>query len=281
MTWIKICGITNVDDALAATEAGANAVGFVFHPKSPRHVTTETAQAIVRKMPSHVQKVGVFVNHTVDQVRDTVKQAGLTAAQLHGNEDKQFSISLYKALANGASRPTIFRSCPAQIFDKPAEEPVGWDPVAVGLVEPDEAYKGKRVHKIHVAENGDLFLETHGFRPGVIAGVLLDSSTATRGGGTGQTFDWERVQPWAGIINSISKLIVAGGLHPENVEEAMHTLHPWGVDVSTGVERAPGKKDHKKVHAFVQSVRAADDAVKNGGGKQSNEDNDDNEEEAG
>ena len=259
MTWIKICGITNLDDALTATDAGANAVGFVFYPKSPRHVTAETAQAIARKLPARIQKVGVFVNHTLEQVRDTVKLAGLTAVQLHGHEDKQFSLSLFQALANGANRPTIFRACAAQIFDKPAGEPVGWDPVAVGLVEPDEAYKGKRVHKIHVAKNGDLFLETHGFRPGVISGVLLDSSTAGKIGGTGRTFDWERVQPWAGIINSISKLIVAGGLHPGNVEDAIHTLHPWGVDVSTGVEREPGKKDPKRVRAFIQAVRAMEE----------------------
>ena len=259
MTWIKICGITNLDDALFAAESGANAVGFVFYPKSPRHVTPEAAQSIVKKLPPRIQKVGVFVNHPIDQVRDTVKTAGLTAVQLHGSEDKQFSLSLFNSLSNGASRPTIFRSCPAHIFDKPAEEPVGWDPVAVGLIEPDEAYKGKRVHKIHVAENGDLFLETHGFRPGVISGVLLDSSTATRTGGTGKTFDWERVQPWAAIINSISKLIVAGGLHPGNVQDAIHTLHPWGVDVSTGVEREPGKKDPKKIRAFIQAVRAMEE----------------------
>jgi phosphoribosylanthranilate isomerase len=259
MTWIKICGITNLDDALVATDAGANAVGFVFYPKSPRHVTAETAQAIAKKLPPRVQKIGVFVNHTIEQVRDTVKFAGLTAVQLHGREDKEFSLSLFKALANGASRPMILRSFAAQIFDKPAGEPVGWDPVSVGLVEPDEAYKGKRVHNIHVAKNGDLFLETHGFRPGVISGVLIDSSTACKLGGTGKTFDWERVQPWAGIINSISKLIVAGGLHPGNVEEAINILHPWGVDVSTGVEREPGKKDPKRVRAFIHNVRALEE----------------------
>jgi phosphoribosylanthranilate isomerase len=88
--------------------------------------------------------------------------------------------------------------------------------------------------------------------------VLLDSSTALKPGGTGQTFDWERVQPWAGIINSISKLIVAGGLHHGNVDEAIHTLHPWGVDVSTGVERAPGLKDSKRVRAFIDAVRATE-----------------------
>ena len=154
----------------------------------------------------------------------------------------------------------IFRAWPAKIFDAPAEHSVGWDPVTAGLVEPDEAYKGKRVHKIHVAKNGDLFLETHGFRPGVISGVLLDSSTAEKPGGTGQKFDWERVQPWAGIINSISKLIVAGGLRPGNVQEAIHLLHPWGVDVCSGVETEPGKKDHRRVRAFVQAVRAMEEA---------------------
>jgi phosphoribosylanthranilate isomerase len=259
MTWIKICGITNLDDALAAIDAGANAIGFVFYPKSPRYITPEAAQAITKKVP-RIQKVGVFVNQTVEQVRDTVKLAGLNAVQLHGREDKQFSLSLFGALANGASRPTIIRSFAAQIFDKPPEEPVNWDPVAEGLVEPDEAYKGKRVHKIHVAKNGDLFCETHGFRPGIVSGVLLDSSTAGKMGGTGKTFDWERVQPWAGVINSISKLIVAGGLHPGNVEDAIHTLHPWGVDVSTGVERAPGLKDPKKIRAFIRAVRAIEDA---------------------
>lgn len=260
MTWIKICGITNVDDALAASDAGANALGFVFYPKSPRHVTVETARAIAAKVPRQIDKVGVFVNETVEQVRDTVKQVGLTTVQLGGDESVEFSRALFHGLANGPKRPMIFRTCPAKIFDAPAGQSVGWDPVAVGLVEPDEAYKGKRVHKIHVAENGDLFLETHGFRPGVISGVLLDSSTAEERGGTGQTFDWERVQPWAGIINSISKLIVAGGLRPGNVQEAIHLLHPWGVDVCSGVECEPRRKDPRRVRAFVQAVRAMEEA---------------------
>jgi phosphoribosylanthranilate isomerase len=260
MTWIKICGITNLDDALAASDAGANALGFVFYPKSRRHVTLETVCSIVAKVPRQIEKVGVFVNETVDHVRDIAKHAGLTAVQLSGDESPEFSRSLFRELGNKFRRPAIFRCYPAKIFDAPAEQTVGWDPVAAGLVEPDEAYKGKRVHKIHVAKNGDLFLETHGFRPGVISGVLLDSTTAEKRGGTGQKFDWERVQPWAGIINSISKLIVAGGLRPGNVQDAIHILHPWGVDVSSGVEREPGKKDPRKVRAFVEAVRAMEES---------------------
>ncbi|MFZ0797017.1 MAG: phosphoribosylanthranilate isomerase [Terriglobales bacterium] len=261
MTWIKVCGITNLDDALAASDAGANALGFIFYKKSPRHVTSETACSIVAKLPRQIEKIGVFVNESVDQVRAIVKEAGFTAVQLHGNESIEFSRALFQQLANGSCRPTIFRSYPAKIFDAPVGQNVGWDPVAVGVVEPDEAYTGKRVHKIHVAKNGDLFLETHGFRPGVVSGVLLDSSTAEKRGGTGQHFDWERVQPWAGIINSISKLIVAGGLRPGNVQEAIHLLHPWGVDVSSGVEREPGKKDPRRVRAFIQAVRAMEEAT--------------------
>jgi len=259
MTWIKICGITNTGDAHLATAAGANALGFVFYEKSPRRVTVETVKSIVAELPLKLEKIGVFVNETVENVQRIVTEAGLTAVQLHGEEDAEFSRSLFRLMSNGLRRPIIFRTYAASIFDKPAEESVGWDPVSSGLVEPDEAYKGKRVQKIHVAQNGDLFLETHGFRPGIITGVLLDSSTSTQRGGTGQAFDWERVQPWAGVINSISRLIVAGGLHAGNVQDAIHVLHPWGVDVSTGVEREPGKKDPQKVRDFVEAVRAADE----------------------
>src|ERR1039458_1158954 len=108
MTWIKICGITNLDDALAASDAGANALGFVFYPQSPRHVSLETARSIVAKVPQPIEKVGVFVNETVDRVFDTVKQAGLTAVQLHGDQSVEFSRALFQKLAKRPRRPTAF-----------------------------------------------------------------------------------------------------------------------------------------------------------------------------
>src|SRR5258708_14526016 len=197
MTWIKICGITNLEDAHAAVAAGANALGFVFFEKSPRRVKVETVKSIVVDLPLKVEKIGVFVNETVEGVERTVTDAGLTAVQLHGEEDAEFSRALFRLMSKGLRRPIIFRSCPAHIFDKPADQSVGWDPVTSGLVEPDEAYKGKRVQKIHVAKNGDLFLETHGFRPGVITGVLLDSYSSTARAGTGKAFDCARLHPSA------------------------------------------------------------------------------------
>ena len=108
MTWIKICGITNLDDALAATDAGANALGFVFYPKSPRHVTLETARSIVAKLPQQMEKVGVFVNETVDHVRDTAKQVGLTAVQLHGDESTEFSRELFQGTRQRIPTPHDF-----------------------------------------------------------------------------------------------------------------------------------------------------------------------------
>src|SRR5580700_84692 len=121
MTWIKICGITNLDDALAAAEAGANALGFVFYSKSPRHVTLETARSIIAGLPQSpdIEKFGVFVNQSLDHVRDAAKHAGLTAVQLHGDESTEFSRALFHGLANGRARPKIFRAWPAKIFDAP------------------------------------------------------------------------------------------------------------------------------------------------------------------
>ena len=115
MTWIKICGITNLDDALASTDAGADALGFVFYPKSPRHVTLEIAGPIVARVPEQVEKVGVFVNETVDRIRDAVQQVGLTAVQLHGDESVEFSRELFQELTNKAQRPGFSGVWPARV----------------------------------------------------------------------------------------------------------------------------------------------------------------------
>ena len=111
MTWIKVCGITNLDDALAASDAGANALGFVFYKKSPRHVTSETALLDRRQATAGKSKKSASSSmRASDQVRATVKEAGFTAVQLHGNESIEFSRALFQQLANGSRRPTIFRS---------------------------------------------------------------------------------------------------------------------------------------------------------------------------
>lgn len=258
MTWIKVCGITNLEDALAAVQAGADALGFVFVADSPRHISPQAAREIVSQVPQRIEKVGIFMNAVPAHIHATAKQVGLNAVQLHGNEDLEQLRSVFTLLRNGADRPVVIRACPARLLEAPREPGTGWDPIAAGVVEVDETYGGKRVGRLHVADNGDLFLETHGFRSGVVSRVLLDSAAGSKRGGTGKRFDWEKVQPWAGIINSISKLIVAGGLGPENVGEAIRTLHPWGVDVSSGVESAPGKKDPVKIREFVEAVRSVD-----------------------
>src|ERR1700739_4287828 len=119
MTWFKICGITSVEDAHAAVEAGANALGFVFYAKSPRCMTPDTAKSIIAQLPEHVGKIGVFVNETVNAISEFVARAGLTAVQLHGDENTEFSRALFQKLANGTYRPTIFRAWPAKVFDVP------------------------------------------------------------------------------------------------------------------------------------------------------------------
>jgi phosphoribosylanthranilate isomerase len=258
MTWIKVCGITTAEDAKAAVHAGANAVGFVFVEESPRTIAVDAAGKIISQLPAEIEKVGIFMDAAADFVHDAVVKAGLTAVQLHGNEDLDSLKSLFSLLRNGnGERPVMIRACPARLLEGSRETGTGWDPIAAGVVEVDETYGGKRVGRLHVADNGDLFLETHGFRPGVVSRVLLDSAAGSRRGGTGKRFDWQKVQPWAGIINSISKLVVAGGLSPDNVGHAIRTLHPWGVDVSSGVESTPGRKDPGKLRAFVEAVRSA------------------------
>jgi phosphoribosylanthranilate isomerase len=217
MTWIKICGMTNLEDALVAVEAGADAVGFVFYEKSPRYVTVETAREIVEKLPESVEKVGVFVGGSSEGIAEVIRQCGLTIAQIYPRESL--------ALTDEFFRNFPFRIIPA---------------ISMGLIGQD------KVVGFHLASSE---------REKVVA-ALIDSGNSERPGGTGQNFDWQRV---AGLADQIGlNLVLAGGLKVENVGDAIEMLKPWGVDVASGAEARPGKKDLEKVRAFVKAVRAAD-----------------------
>jgi len=216
MTWIKICGMTNLEDALVAVDAGADAVGFVFHEKSPRCVTVETAREIVGKLPESIEKVGVFVGGNSEGVAETIRQCGLTIAQIYPRKSQALN--------------EFFRNFPFRVI--PA--------ISVGLIGQDE------VVGFHLASSE---------REKVVA-ALIDSGNSERPGGTGEKFDWQRA---AGLADQIGlKLVLAGGLKVENVGDAIEILKPWGVDVASGVEAQPRKKDPEKVRAFGRAVREAD-----------------------
>ena len=213
MTWVKICGITNLEDALVAVDAGADAVGFVFYEKSPRYVTVEKAREIVTKLPEGVEKVGVFVNQPEQGICSIAEEVGITAVQMHGdNEDPHVADLVRKR------RPAtkVFAAISMQ-HPNPGGCAMMWDPRAV-----------------------DAF--------------LMDSGN----GGTGNTFEWNAAMPLLNDIKRLRPIVLAGGLHSMNVGDAIKMLWPWGVDVSSGVEARPGKKDPEKVRAFVRAVRECD-----------------------
>ncbi|HZQ93879.1 MAG TPA: phosphoribosylanthranilate isomerase [Candidatus Sulfotelmatobacter sp.] len=217
MTWVKVCGMTNVEDALAAAEAGADAVGFVFYEKSPRCVTVETARQIASRLPERVDRIGVFVNHKPQTVSDIADQAGLTAVQFHGDE--------YQS-------PQEYSVNRSAFFCLPAME-------AVSRFRADGAW-----------------LKTDDFPN--LAGIMLDSGSAENRGGTGKIFAWEEARSFVSALGPAHRVVVAGGLNSSNVALALEVLKPWGVDVVSGVEARPGKKDPEKVRAFVRAVREAD-----------------------
>jgi phosphoribosylanthranilate isomerase len=219
MTWVKICGTTNLEDALAAVEAGADALGFIFAP-SPRRIEPQAAREIVRQVPEQVEKVGVFVNETSARIRDVVKQVGLNAVQLHGDETLEFAEQLFPADA----RPRIYQAVSMKSwFSQSGGGAFVWD---------------ERARKLFSA-------------------LVVDSGSPTRRGGTGLTFDWSRAQAFIASLKKQYKVIVAGGLNPENAARAVRLFRPWGVDVTSGVEREPGKKDPEKMRAFVAAVHSA------------------------
>jgi phosphoribosylanthranilate isomerase len=241
MTWVKICGITNLEDANAAVEAGADALGFVFYEKSPRYVDIDLARAIVSKLPARVEKVGVFVNARSLKLADVAKHVGLTAIQETLVERPP------EATADPESKgPFASFSPPLKLFVSiPGNE----------LLDTHATMKWVAMLS-YANENLPKNSPTSGL---ILDGIFLDSSTPLQPGGTGRTFDWQLAIPIATFIRKAGlKLVVAGGLTPDNVAEAMRILRPWGVDVSSGVEASPGKKDHGKVRAFISAVRQAD-----------------------
>ena len=220
MTWIKICGTTNVEDALASVEAGANALGFVFAP-SPRRVSPRDAARITAALPSSVEKIGVFVNQSADLVVDTVDNAGLSGVQLHGEEDVTFCRQLLRDA--GGRKLRIVK--------------------AISMRELEHG-KGKGLMAAYEEEAARVF-----------GTLLLDSGGNGQRGGTGVAFDWRAAAPIARLLAKRFALVVAGGLKADNVGKALRVFHPWGVDVVSGVEQAPGKKDKEKLRAFVAAVR--------------------------
>jgi phosphoribosylanthranilate isomerase len=226
MTWVKICGVTNLEDALTAIEAGADALGFVFFEQSPRKITGEQARRIIEKLPPHVETVGVFVLGSNGNIAEIAEHAKLTSVQLH---------SRGKGIGEVASPISSGRSHYIAIS-------------ANDFFDQDNTDFG-------VPKNGSNAAEW-------LHAVFLDSGTAQQPGGTGRVFDWQNAVATAERIQrSGLRLVVAGGLTPKNVAEAMRTLKPWGVDVSSGVEAAPGKKDPEKVRAFIAAVKQADKAI--------------------
>ncbi len=198
--FVKICGITNEDDALLAVAMGADAVGFVFAP-SPRQVAAQQVYDITRRLPPEILTIGVFRDEHPERVIDTVNRAGLKGAQLHGHETPGMVEEVAKHLR--------------------------WVIKAVTAGSPD-------------ARRADQFGTDL---------ILVDAPSP----GGGKVFDWSMVDD----VAPGPRLILAGGLTPENVMEAVRTVDPWGVDVSSGVERSPGRKDALKVKAFIERARSA------------------------
>lgn len=217
MVWVKICGMTSLEDAQAAVDAGADALGFIF-AQSPRRISPSEAKRIIAALPRKVERVGVFVNQRSKVILETAEKTGLTGVQLHGDETLEFA----HELRDGAH--------------------------AAGLKL--RVYKAVAMKRMAA---GDLDLSSP---KNLISAYLLDSGSWTKRGGTGKKFDWKQAAPLVRFMGRRFDLIIAGGLNPENVVKAIGLFRPWGVDVSSGVEREPGKKDHGKVRAFVKAAKA-------------------------
>lgn len=210
---VKICGVTNLEDAIIAIDIGADLLGFNFYRKSARYVEPVTARSIVAQIRSGVrvpQLVGVFVNSPLVEVQSIMREVDLDLAQLHGDESVEMIAQL-----NG------------------------------------RGFKALRPQSVEAAEN-----QAKTYAAASEPALLIDAYREGEYGGTGQVGDWSL----AAQIARQYPILLAGGLTPENVAEAIRQVRPWGVDVASGVEATPGKKDAAKMRAFVANAKSATDA---------------------
>jgi phosphoribosylanthranilate isomerase len=229
--WVKICGNTNLEDAQLAARLGADAVGFVFAP-SPRQVTVAEVATITPHLPPNVDRVGVFPSRTVDQIADTAIKAGLTAVQLHGGFDEPLLRQLADRFAGSMRIIQTLHWTIGEPTPSDSNHPTQSTALIAGQIE--------RIARL-----------------GFVDRILIDSRLGEAIGGTGLPFDWIAARSvFASAPNGID-LIVAGGLNPQNVGQAIDRLHPWGVDVSSGVEASPGRKDPDLLARFLEKARAA------------------------
>jgi len=199
--FVKICGITNLDDALQAVRCKADALGFIFYEPSDRHITPARAKEIVARVPDFVSKVGVFVDASPKYIHDIAKEVKLSAVQLYGNQG--------------------------------ADDLIGFETSVI------------KVFRVRPDFDADVM------RNYVVDAFLLDTHSETKAGGTGRTFDWNI----AVRAKEFGKIILSGGLNPENIADAVRFVQPYGVDVSSGVESAVGKKDPAKVREFIARAK--------------------------
>jgi phosphoribosylanthranilate isomerase len=256
--WVKICANTNLPDAAQADESGADAVGFIF-AASKRRVTAEQVAEITASLPEAIEKVGVFATTDATEIEHAATACGLTMVQLHSEYNAALvarlshtfggEIKIIQTVSRdvAAAPPTV-----ASSMQRRGGEPDVTEPAATPAAAPD-AKRSQDQQFLHT-------LRAAAADSGVWA-VLLDASVAGVSGGLGVAFDWKHV---AGLVDQAlagcatrPRLLLAGGLKPENVAEAIGVLKPFGVDVASGVEASPGRKDHERVGAFVHAARAA------------------------
>lgn len=222
--WIKICGSTSVEDALLAADAGADAVGFVFAP-SRRNVTPERAAEITPALPSETTQVGVFLGQTFEEIARAVRTAGLHGIQLHGAFDPGLIDRLRQQFGH---RQFLIQTLHWPLDQNPADSAEAFA----------RAYSAVSAH-------------------GVADAVLVDAKTAAASGGTGRILPWKLVSQSLSAGGRGPRVVLAGGLNPENVGEAIRTARPWGVDAVSGLESQPGRKDATRVRAFIHAARSA------------------------